>query len=215
MKIVLGLFLMTTLPLVLADVFAGEPTTPIRTVRAGTLGTEVTVSGIVTVAPGTQSSSSGDQGFAIQDQTAGIYVSLQSRINLRLGQKVAVTGVLAKSNEKLQVVPVSSTAVRLLHEPSLVLKTGELGESTAGYVIAIEGTVTEQGLIADDPYGAYFFLDDGSGPGQVYLNASTNINSDGALFKAGTKLQVTGFCNQFGSTFEIDPRSKIDILVVH
>lgn len=214
MRVVLDLFLMTTLSLGFSDVFAGEPTTPIRKVRADALGSEVTVSGIVTVAPGTQSSSSGDQGFVIQDQTAGIYVSLQNRINLKLGQKVLVTGLLEKSNENLQVVPASSAAVRLLHEPSLVLKTGDLGESTEGYIVAIEGTVTEKGLIADDPYGAYFFLDDGSGPGKVYLNASTNINANAPLFKAGTTLRVTGFCKQFGSKFEIDPRSKIDTLVI-
>ncbi|NBT45822.1 MAG: hypothetical protein EBT06_13105 [Gammaproteobacteria bacterium] len=160
MRVVLDLFLMTTLSLGFSDVFAGEPTTPIRKVRA--------------------------DAFVIQDQTAGIYVSLQNRINLKLGQKVLVTGLLEKSNENLQVVPASSAAVRLLHEPSLVLKTGDLGESTEGYIVAIEGTVTEKGLIADDPYGAYFFLDDGSGPGKVYLNASTNINANAPLFKAGT-----------------------------
>ncbi len=210
----LGLLLMTTLTLAFADVFGGQPTAPIRKVRADALGSEVTISGIVTVAPGTQSSSSGDQGFAIQDQTAGIYVSLQNRMNLKLGQKVSVTGILAKSNEKLQVVPVSSVAVRLLREPSLVLKSGDLGESTAGYMVTIEGTITEKGLIADDPYGAYFFLDDGSGPGKVYLNASTNINSNAPLFKAGTTLRVTGFGNQYGSNYEVDPRSKIDIVVI-
>lgn len=214
MKSVLDLFLMTTLALACADIFAGEPSTPIRKVRADALGSEVTISGIVTVAPGTQSSSSGDQGFALQDQTAGIYVSLQNRINLKLGQKVSVTGILAKSNEKLQVVPASSAAVRLLHEPSLVLKTGDLGSSTAGYIVTIEGKITEKGLIADDPYGAYFFLDDGSGPGQVFLNASTNINSNAALFKAGARLRVTGFCNQFGSKYEVEPRSKSDILAI-
>jgi hypothetical protein len=44
--------------------------------RALSVGTSTTVEGFVTVAPGTFNSATGDQGFALQDKTGGIYVTL-------------------------------------------------------------------------------------------------------------------------------------------
>src|SRR5919106_6212015 len=71
----------------LTFMFAGFPTAvysappgpkPISIAQARSLplGTVVTIDGLVTVASGTFSSSTFDQGFAIQDNTGGIYVSV-------------------------------------------------------------------------------------------------------------------------------------------
>ena len=70
----------------LTFMFAGFPTAvysapgpkaiSIAQARSLPLGTEVTIDGLVTVASGTFSSSTFDQGFAIQDNTGGIYVSV-------------------------------------------------------------------------------------------------------------------------------------------
>ena len=49
---------------------------PITEARALAHGTEVTVEGYVTVAPGTFVSAMGNEGFALQDATGGIYVKL-------------------------------------------------------------------------------------------------------------------------------------------
>ena len=53
------------------------------------LGTVVTVDGSVTVASGAFSSSTGDQGFAIQDHTGGIYVSTPDNLGFRRASRCA------------------------------------------------------------------------------------------------------------------------------
>ena len=63
----------------------------------------------------------------------------------------------------------------------------------------------------DPPYGWKVFIDDGSGLAQIYLNASTNIDSQSPLFKPGRKIRVTGFGNQYGAVYEVDPRSRRDV----
>jgi DNA/RNA endonuclease YhcR with UshA esterase domain len=66
----------------------------------------------------------------------------------------------------------------------------------------------------DMPYGYKFWIDDGSGPAQIYLNATTDINPKAPYFKPGTRLRVTGFGNQYATAYEVDPRSRKDIVVL-
>src|SRR5262245_10419748 len=61
------------------------------------LGTVVTVEGSVTVPSGVFASSFFDEGFAIQDSTAGIYISMADNLGLRFLQKARVTGTLMDS----------------------------------------------------------------------------------------------------------------------
>jgi hypothetical protein len=61
------------------------------------LGTVVTVEGSVTVPSGDFSSSSFDEGFAIQDHTGGIYVSVATNLGLTVRQRVLATGQLVDS----------------------------------------------------------------------------------------------------------------------
>ena len=72
-------------------------TISIAEARSLPLGTVVTVDGSVTVPSGAFSSSTGDQGFAIQDHTGGIYVSVADNLGFGLRQQVRVTGELANS----------------------------------------------------------------------------------------------------------------------
>jgi DNA/RNA endonuclease YhcR with UshA esterase domain len=188
---------------------AGPSSMPIAAARQQAQGTTVTVEGLVTVPSGDFRSSSEDEGFAIQDQTAGIWVSLMKNLHLRLGQRVQVTGSLGESEEKLQIVAEPS-AVRRLPGKELRVATGQVGSATLGYLITVEGTVT-QPVENDPPYGWKVFIDDGSGSVQVYLNASTDIDPHAPWFKPGRQIRVTGFGNQYGSTYEVDPRSRRDI----
>src|SRR6476659_1138871 len=61
------------------------------------LGTVVTVEGSVTVPSGVFASSFFDEGFAIQDLTGGIYVSMADNLGLNVRQLARVTGTLADS----------------------------------------------------------------------------------------------------------------------
>lgn len=74
---------------------ADPKTITIAEARSLPLGTVVTIDGVVTVPSGAFSSSTFDQGFAIQDRTGGIYVSVPDNGGLTLRQQVRVTGTLA------------------------------------------------------------------------------------------------------------------------
>jgi len=191
---------------------AAPATIPIAAARQQAQGSSVTVEGLVTVPSGDFRSSSSDEGFAIQDQTGGIWISLSKNLHLRLGERVRVTGTLGESQEKLQIA-VAPANVERLPGSQLRVATGQVGAATLGYLITVEGTVTQP--VADDPpYGYRVFLDDGSGAIQVYLNASTDIDPRSPSFKTGRKIRVTGFGNQYGSTYEVDPRFRRDIQAV-
>lgn len=184
---------------------------PIAAARTQKQGSTVTVMGLVTVPSGDFRSSSEDNGFAVQDQTGGIWVSVKKNPNLALGQRVLVTGTLGVSAGKLQIAPDDPAAVRTLPGKALRVATGQVGTATLGYIVTIEGTITDQGVANDPPYGHKLWIDDGSGPAQVYLNASTNIDARAPYLKPGRTIRVTGFGNQYDTTYEVDPRSKQDI----
>jgi hypothetical protein len=43
------------------------------------------------------------------------------------------------------------------------------------YMIAVEGAITADGVQPDADYGWKFWLDDGSGKTEIYINRSTDI----------------------------------------
>jgi DNA/RNA endonuclease YhcR with UshA esterase domain len=208
-----GAVLFAVLSLAAGSLAAAAPAfVPIAAARQQAQGTSVTVEGLVTVPSGDFRSSSSDQGFAIQDQTGGIWVSVEKNLDLQLGQRVRVTGTLGESEEKLQIAAAPAD-VRRLPGQELRVPTGQVGEATLGFLVTVEGTVT-QPVEKDLPYGYKVFIDDGSGPAQIYLNASTNIDPLSPWFKPGRKIRVTGFGNQYGTAYEVDPRSRRDIKAV-
>jgi DNA/RNA endonuclease YhcR with UshA esterase domain len=169
----------------------------------------VTVEGLVTVPSGDFRSSSEDNGFAIQDQTGGIWVSLQKNLNLRLGQRVQVTGTLGQSQQKLQIA-VDPANVNVLPGKELRVATGHVGPAVMGFLITIEGALTEP-VQQDEQYGYKVFIDDGTGQAQVYINTTTDINPNAPYLKPGRTIRVTGFANQYDTAYEVDPRSQKDL----
>lgn len=182
---------------------------PILTARAAASGTTVTVMGLVTVPSGRFRSSSEDEGFAIQDQTAGIWVSLKKNLHLHDGDRVLVTGTMGTGAGKLQIAT-DPRNVKRLPGRALRVATGQVKTTIAGYLIAVEGTIT-QAPQKDAQYGWKLLLDDGTGPILVYLNRSTDINPHAASLKAGRRLRVTGFANEYDEHAEVDPRSRRDL----
>ena len=190
---------------------AGPNYIPIAAARTQAQGTSVAVMGLVTVLSGNFRSSSEDEGFAIQDQTAGIWISVKKDLRFEIGQRVLITGTVGQSVGKLQIVPNSPADVEALPGVRLRVATGQVGVATLGYLISVEGTITQDGVVADLPYGYKVFLNDGSGIAQVYLNASTNINPRAPYLKPGRQLRVTGFGSQYNTTYEIEPRDRRDL----
>ena len=190
---------------------AGPNYIPIVSARIQAQGTTVAVMGLVTVPSGGFRSSSGDQGFAIQDQTAGIWISVKKNLNFKVGQRVLVIGTVGESFGKLQIVPNNLADVEALPGVKLRVATGQVGMATLGYLISVEGTITQDGVSDDLPYGYKVFLDDGSGVVQVFLSASTNIDPRAPYLKPGRQLRVTGFGSQYNTTYEVEPRDRRDL----
>lgn len=215
LRMVLTLLLLGSLGLMLTpSTSLAASSLDIAAARTLPLGTVVTVKGTVTVASGTFSSSFFDQGFAIQDKTGGIYVSIQTNLGLKIGQKVEVTGQLADSYGLLTLAPASTNAVKANGKGSKVeaaeVATGAIGEATEGRLVEVKGRIT-QPVVDDAPYGQYFFVNDGSGEIKIFVNTSAGI--DVSRLKVGKRVEATGFSGQFDTHYEIDPRMQSDIEV--
>ncbi|HRC85524.1 MAG TPA: hypothetical protein PK413_07945 [Thermoanaerobaculia bacterium] len=186
----------------------------IATARSLPLGTTVTVEGSVSTPSGAFNSSFFDLGFAIQDLTGGIFISLQTDLGVAPRARARVTGVLADSFGLRILVPADPSDVQVRPggpkvRPQLV-RTAAVGEATEGRIVRVAGTLV-QGPESDLPFGYKFFVDDGSGPVQIFVNLETGI--DVSTLSVGQVVVVTGFSSQFDTHYEIDPRSPADIVV--
>ena len=214
-----------TLVTLLITTFAGpiinsqsaEPKTiTIAEARSLPLGTVVTIDGVVTVPSGAFNSSTFDQGFAIQDRTGGIYVSVPNNLGFTLRQQVRVTGTLADTVQPGLLVLIDVTDIKAHGSGPKVrplpVATGDVGEETEGKLVTITGTIT-QPIVNDLPFGFIVFINDGSGEVHSFVSASTGIDVSG--LSPGQTVEITGFSSQFASDFEVDPRTQSDIRVVN
>jgi hypothetical protein len=186
---------------------------PVARARSLPLGTVVTVEGTATTPSGAFESSFFDKGFAVQDLTAGIYVSVPTDLGVRPGQRVRATGTLRESFGLRILVPAdpaADVAVRGLGLPVLPrrLHTGSVGESTEGLLVTVTARVT-RGPESDLPYGYKVYVDDGSGELTIFVNVQTGIDLTGIA--VGDLVTVVGFSSQFDDHYEIDPRSPSDV----
>lgn len=179
-------------------------------------GTVVTVEGSVTVPSGTYASSTFDQGFAIQDETGGIYVSTADNPNLNFHRQVQVTGEVGDDGFGLLVLrPASLADVVALGgasqvEPT-VLATGDVSEATEGLLVEVTGVLSRP-IVNDLPYGYQVFVNDGSGETQIFIAASTGINPFTIPFiEAGAEFTAVGYSGQFLGQYEVLPRHRGDI----
>ncbi|HSE31829.1 MAG TPA: hypothetical protein VLA93_09630 [Pyrinomonadaceae bacterium] len=208
-------FMFTGIPGAVYSAPAAAKTISIAEARSLPLGTVVTIDGFVTVASGAFSSSTFDQGFAIQDNTGGIYVSVPVNHSLAPRQQVRVTGKLADTVLPGLLVLIDVTAIKVTGRGPRVqpvaVSTGDVGEDTEGTLVSVTGTIT-QPIVNDLPFGFIIFLNDGSGEVNVFVCASTGIDVSG--LSPGQTIEVTGFSGQFADDFEVDPRTQSDIRVV-
>jgi hypothetical protein len=186
---------------------------PIGLARHLPLGTVVTIDGTVTTPSGDFASSFFDEGFAVQDLTGGIFVSLQTDIHVGLRAQARVTGALADSGGLLILVPVDTSDVKIhgkgLNVEPILVPTGFIGELTEGRIVEVVGTI-DQPVVNDLPFGYKIFVNDGSGEIRIFINLGTGIDVSG--FAQGQRVSVTGFSGQFGD-YEIDPRFPSDIRI--
>lgn len=180
--------------------------------RALPLETVVTVDGSVTTPSGAFESSFFDKGFGLQDKSGGIYISLQTNLGVAPRAQARVTGTLTNLSGLLALIPASPSDVKIHGagpkvKPEFVT-TGAVGEATEGRIVRVVGTIT-QAPASDGSFGFKFFVDDGSGELQIFVNTQTGIDLSGLM--AGQTVSVTGFSSQFDTHYEIDPRSPADV----
>lgn len=206
------------LPL-LALAFASSATAAtlsIADARQEPLGTVVTVVGSVTVPSGAFASSTFDQGFAIEDDTAGIYVSVADNPGLNFHRRVQVTGVLDDDGFGLLVLrPAGAADIQRLGGASRIeaesVATGGVGEATEGLLVEVAGIVT-RGPTDDLPFGYSVFVDDGSGETQIFIPASTGVNPFAIPWiQPGASIRARGFSSEFLSQYEVLPRFRGDL----
>src|ERR1043165_7660129 len=140
-------------PIVLQQ--AEPKTITIAEARSLPLWTSVTIYGVITVPSGAFSSSTFDQGFAIQDRTGGIYVSVPNNNGFTFRQQVRVTGRLADTVLPGLLVLVDVTEIKVHGSgpkvSSTPVATGAVGEATEGKIVTITGTIT-QPIVNDMPF---------------------------------------------------------------
>lgn len=193
---------------------AAQPShiTSIAAARHLPLGTIVTVAGLASTPSGAFESSFFDKGFGIQDQTAGIFVSLQVNLGVQVRRQVLVTGKLQDASGLLVIVPASTSDVHLGGIGALVLPqwvtTGAIGETTEGRLVLVIGRITTA-VSSDLPFGYKLGVDDGSGEVQIFINTQTGI--DVTHLALNQLVSITGFSSQFETHYEIDPRRPADI----
>ncbi|MEU4519043.1 hypothetical protein AB0F52_10050 [Amycolatopsis sp. NPDC024027] len=179
-------------------------------------GTVVTVDGVATTPSGAFESSFFDEGFGLQERSAGIYVSVAVDLGITPRTRVRVTGTLRDSSGLRVLVPDDPAAV-VVHgngpavRPRL-LATGAVGENSEGQLVRVVATIT-RAPAPDLPYGFKFSVDDGSGELTIFVNTQTGIDLAGLA--AGQTVGVTGFSSQFDTHYEIDPRFAADITSCH
>jgi hypothetical protein len=204
------LALLLALLAVPSAVAAPSSTISIAKARSLPLGTVVTVNGTVTTPSGAFESSTFDKGFGLQDATAGIYISAPTDVQAEPGRRARVTGTLRDSFGLLIIVPTADitlgrTGPRIV--PQWVATAG-VNEKTEGRLVRVFGKITKA-PISDLPYGYKFWVDDGSGEIQIFVNTQTGIDVSG--LRLGQRLLVTGFSAQFDTAYEVMPRSPRDI----
>jgi hypothetical protein len=193
-----------------------RPVVSIAQARSLPLDTVVTVEGVATTPSGAFESSFFDKGFAIQDRSAGIYVSVAVDLDVAPRERVRVTGTLRDSYGLRILVPADPAAVHVRGKGPAVhpkrLTTGAVSEATEGLLVRVVATIT-RGPESDGQYGNKLFVDDGTGELTIFVNHQTGIDLSGLT--VGQTVRVTGFSSQFDTHYEIDPRFPADITVLH
>lgn len=204
------------LALALPDSRADGVVVPIADARQLPLGSQVTVEGSVTVPSGAYTSSTFDQGFGVQDATAGIYVSTQFNSGLNFHRRVRVHGTLDDDGFGIRVLrPAAAADVEPLPGAAPVFTapvlTGQVGEATEGLLVEVEGVITRP-LGDDTPFGYSVFIDDGSGETQVFIPVSTGVNPFRlGYMEPGRRIRAAGQSGQFLEQFEVLPRFHGDL----
>jgi len=175
----------------------------LKDIREEDVGTMVETQGVVSAPPGVL----GEKILYLAGSGVQVYFHKEEYPDIKLGDTVKIRGELTtalgehrvKLTQASDVVKVEAAVV--VPEPHH-LKTGEIGEDSEGWLVIIEGEVTETS-------GNTFYVDDGSGEIKVYIKGSTEI--DKPKMKKGMAVTITGVVSQTNTGYRILPRWQEDV----
>ncbi|MRG93164.1 DNA-binding protein [Polyangium spumosum] len=174
------------------------------------------IEGFVSVPSGTYFSATGDFGFAIQDDTGGIYVSLLDPVNILIGSQVRVIGQVTQVS-KQTVLVTNATGPQVLGGVKEVMPkdvtAGDVGESTEGQLVRVKGKVSKD-LVQEQFVGVRASVDDGSGEIQIFVCLQGDKPLiDTTKLTVGAEVEITGLVQQYFERYEIAPRGAVDLVI--
>ncbi|MDI1449626.1 DNA-binding protein [Polyangium sp. 6x1] len=174
------------------------------------------IEGFVSVPAGTFFSATGDFGFAIQDDTGGMYVSTYDELKILIGAKIRVIGQLAEVSKQTVLLTNASGPDVLPGIEEVLPKdvaTGDIDESTEGLLVRVKGTVSKA-IVKDGSYGIKAYVDDGSGEVEIYVCLRGDATLiDTTKLKVGTAVEITGLAQQYLDKYEVFPRGATDLVL--
>lgn len=177
--------------------------------RSKSVGTLVTVEGVVTTEPG----SFGGQSFYLQDATGGMYV-FQSLSGFHLGDTVKVTASTALFNTEFELTdPVEITKTGVAALPTPVVVTAVTYDNQ-GQLVELSN-VTIRNIISASPTGSFEFdAVNGAVSNHVRVDGRTGLTQSTFPYQAGQTVNIKGVAAIFRGVFQLKPRGLNDFTVV-
>lgn len=172
------------------------PVTDIDEIRSGNIGDAFCAEGIATA--GTESGNAFFDTIYIQDATGGINIFPVSGMDIKVGQKVKVTGTLDEYQGEKELRAITDCVV--ITDSSIApvspkeLSTGDsMLEENAGWLAKVQGKVT--GIVGNSLY-----IDDGTGAARVYVDGYIGDGSGNqdSLGKWDTNIKVGDLAGAIG-----------------
>jgi DNA/RNA endonuclease YhcR with UshA esterase domain len=188
------------------------PVSTIVMARSKTVGTTVSMEGVVTTNPG----AFGGQSFYLQDETGGMYI-YQNTPGFSLGVKVLVSGDLTLYNGELELASINyigKTGTGTLPAPQVV--TG-IDAYNQGQLLQLDQVKIEN-LTDATPSGSFEFdaVAADSTKTHVRIDARTGLVKTAfqQAYSVGDTIKVTGIASIINSTYLLKPRGAEDFALI-
>lgn len=177
-------------------------TVALADIREEEMGTLVRTEGVISAPPGALNV----RWFYLAGSGAQVYLHSAAFPDLKLGDKVRVTGTLASYQNETRLKIAQPTDIQKLAggDPPVPhhVETGEIGEDWEGSLVVVQGEVTQTS-------GDTFYLDDGSGEIRIVITDAAKI--DKPKMRQGMALTITGVVSETRSGYRLLPRFQEDI----
>lgn len=178
-------------------------TVVLKNIRSEKEGEIVQTEGVVSTPPGVF----GERVMYLAGSGIQVYLSAADYPDVAVGQTVKVVGELSSYQGEARLKLASNEDVTVMQKAGVppephVLKTGDIDEEVEGWLVTIQGKVTQTS-------GNTFYVDDDSGKVKVFIKESTGI--DKPPMKKGEDVTITGVVSRTTSGYRILPRFQEDL----